>query len=37
MKKVVIYLMLLVTLIVVGCEGGCDQNSPTAPEKTSSQ
>ena len=37
MKKTLVYLMLFITLVVVGCEGGCDQNSPTAPEKTSTQ
>jgi hypothetical protein len=34
-KKTLIYLLLFVTLTIVGCEGGCDQNSPTSPEKTS--
>lgn len=33
-KKVLIYAMLMVTLVVVGCEGGCAQESPTSPESS---
>ncbi len=37
MKKFVIYLMLTIILFTVGCEGGCDQNSPTSPEQTTTK
>jgi uncharacterized lipoprotein NlpE involved in copper resistance len=33
-KKTIVYLLLVTTLIIVGCEGGCDQESPTSPEKS---
>ena len=36
-KKTIVYIMLAITLIIVGCEGGCDQTSPTSPEKTVKQ
>jgi hypothetical protein len=34
LKKSIIYLLLTITLITVGCEGGCGQESPTQPEKS---
>lgn len=34
-KKFLVYAMLLITLVVVGCEGGCSQDSPTSPDKSS--
>lgn len=35
-KKVFVYAILFSTLIIVGCEGGCSQDSPTSPEQSSS-
>lgn len=34
-KKFIVYSMLFSTLVIVGCEGGCSQDSPTSPEQSS--